>query len=69
LKEFNDFFRASNIKQKYEGSGLGLTFVKQILEHHGGSIEAKSPSELGTAENPGCCFTVYLPLPEVDIKK
>jgi signal transduction histidine kinase len=66
---FNDFFRASNIKQKYEGSGLGLTFVKQILEHHGGNIEAKSPSELGTPENPGCCFTVYLPHPESDIKK
>jgi signal transduction histidine kinase len=67
---FNDFYRASNIKQKkYEGSGLGLTFVKQIIERHGGIIEVKSPSELGTVESPGCCFTVSLPLTESDIKK
>jgi len=64
-KIFHDFYRASNIRQKdYEGSGLGLAFVKQIIEHHGGSIEVKSPSEIGIPENPGCCFTVYLPYPD-----
>jgi len=60
---FHDFFRASNIKQKgYEGSGLGLSFVKQIIEKHGGIIEVKSPSDLGDDKNPGSCFKVSLPV-------
>lgn len=61
-KIFNDFYRASNIRQKeYEGSGLGLSIVKQIIERHGGRIHAESPSRLGTSSNPGASFIVELP--------
>ncbi len=60
-KIFNDFYRASNIKQKkYEGSGLGLSIVKHIIERHGGTIEVKSPSRLGTGSNPGASFFITL---------
>jgi signal transduction histidine kinase len=60
---FKDFYRASNIKEKeYAGTGLGLSFVKQIIERHGGTIEVKSPSGIGNEKNPGCCFTIWLQL-------
>jgi signal transduction histidine kinase len=58
---FNDFFRASNIRKDFEGTGLGLSFVKHIVEGHGGQIDVESPSELGDDQNPGCCFTISLP--------
>jgi signal transduction histidine kinase len=62
-KIFTDFYRASNIRKLgFEGAGLGLSFVKQIIEKHGGKISVQSPSEIGTAENPGACFTVNLPV-------
>ncbi|QQS36474.1 MAG: HAMP domain-containing histidine kinase [Ignavibacteriales bacterium] len=61
-KIFNDFYRASNVKQKgYEGTGLGLSVVKQIIERHGGTISVESPSKLGTKEKPGACFCITLP--------
>ncbi|TYQ31223.1 hybrid sensor histidine kinase/response regulator [Pseudanabaena sp. UWO310] len=41
--------------RKYDGMGLGLTFVKKIIELHGGSVEATS--ELGV----GSRFTISLP--------
>lgn len=59
---FKDFYRASNIKNKgYEGAGLGLSIVRQIIVRHGGSISVESPAEIGTKENPGTCFKVFLP--------
>lgn len=41
--------------KKY-GSGLGLALTKQIIDHHGGSIEARSELNHGTA------FTIRLPI-------
>lgn len=41
---------------KQKGTGLGLAFVKEIIEDHGGTIELRSDSESGT------CFTILLPL-------
>ncbi len=59
---FKDFYRASNIKHKhYEGSGLGLSIVKKIIESHGGKVSVQSPSAIGTPENPGACFLITLP--------
>jgi signal transduction histidine kinase len=59
---FRDFYRASNIKQKsYEGTGLGLSFVKQIIERHNGEIKVESPSGLGDENNPGTSFVVTIP--------
>ena len=53
---FDEFFRASNaIKGKQEGSGLGLSIVKQVVERHGGTISVQSD------EGCGSTFTVLLP--------
>lgn len=42
-------------KEKYEGSGIGLSLCKKIVEYHGGKIEVRS-NELG-----GCDFCFSLP--------
>jgi two-component system phosphate regulon sensor histidine kinase PhoR len=52
---FNKFYRASNIRERFEGSGLGLSIVKSIVENHGGRIWVDSRPEEGTT------FTVILP--------
>jgi signal transduction histidine kinase/ActR/RegA family two-component response regulator len=45
----------SSLNRKYEGTGLGLTLAKQIIDLHGGSIEVQS------IVGAGSCFVVYLP--------
>ena len=61
-KIFTDFFRASNIKHSgLEGSGLGLSVVKQIVERHRGTINVQSPSHLSTSKFPGTCVKITLP--------
>lgn len=47
---FDPYFTTKN-----EGTGLGLSNVRKILEAHGGSIEAESQKGLGTV------FNLYLP--------
>lgn len=54
---FNHFYRADKSRnRKSGGSGIGLAIVKQLVEVHGGKVQADSI--LGT----GSCFTVYLPV-------
>lgn len=61
-KIFTDFYRASNIKEKsYEGTGLGLSVVKQIIERHNGKISVESPSCIASENKPGASFTITLP--------
>jgi signal transduction histidine kinase len=61
-KIFTDFFRASNIKHSgLEGSGLGLSVVKQIVERHRGTINVQSPSHLSTSKYPGTSVKITLP--------
>jgi signal transduction histidine kinase len=58
---FDDFYRASNVKEKeIEGTGTGLTVVRQIIEAHGGEILLNSPSEIGEHDRPGTTFTIKL---------
>tara|TARA_R110001592_G_scaffold344193_1_gene635277 strand:- start:356 stop:1447 length:1092 start_codon:yes stop_codon:yes gene_type:complete len=46
-KIFSPFNRLVNGK-KFSGSGLGLSIVKRIIEHHSGSIEASSSLGVGS---------------------
>jgi len=39
---FDSFEQAENNKRRYEGTGLGLTIVKQLVELQGGNIHVKS---------------------------
>lgn len=50
---FTPFYRSAG-KVQY-GAGLGLSFVKSVMEHHGGSISAVN------ADGGGTCFTLVLP--------
>jgi signal transduction histidine kinase len=51
-----------NVKKiAIEGSGLGLSVVKKVVERHGGTIKAKSPSRMAKKNRPGTCFTIELP--------
>lgn len=54
-KIFEPFFRLHN-KDKYHGSGLGLTLVKKIVDNHEGFIKVSSKINQGTT------VYVYLPL-------
>ncbi|MGB7711648.1 MAG: response regulator [Microcoleus sp.] len=55
-KIFHPFVQVdSNLNRQYEGTGLGLTLVRQIVELHGGDISLHS--QMGK----GSCFTVRLP--------
>ncbi|MBI3181641.1 MAG: HAMP domain-containing histidine kinase [Myxococcales bacterium] len=55
---FETFYRVDSLlTRKTEGSGLGLSIAKRIVEAHGGSISVKS--ELGK----GSVFTIHLPVP------
>ena len=55
-KLFQPFMQIdSSLNRKYEGTGLGLVLVKQIVELHGGTIDVQS--EVGK----GSCFTLMLP--------
>lgn len=61
-KIFEDFFRASNIRKMVnEGAGLGLSFVKEIILKHKGTISLQSPSRLHEPGKPGACFIISLP--------
>lgn len=60
---FNEFYRASNLKKvNIEGTGMGLSVVKTIINQHNGHIYAESPSKLADGTHKGAGFKVLLPL-------
>lgn len=54
-KIFNSFTRL-HPKDKYEGTGLGLSLSRKIVTRHGGTIEASSELNIGTT------ITIKLPV-------
>jgi len=57
---FDAFFRLHS-KDKYRGSGLGLTLSRKIMENHHGFIKAESKEDEGT--------TIHIYLPDIVAKK
>jgi signal transduction histidine kinase len=54
---FERFYRARNLRARtYEGSGIGLSLVQELVNLHGGSIAVSSVVDQGTT------FSVRLPL-------
>ena len=52
---FDEFFRAQNAQAtEKDGTGLGLSFAKRVIERHGGTLTVKS------RENEGSTFTFTL---------
>src|SRR5207237_1744588 len=53
---FERFHRATNVRDRVRGSGIGLASVHQIVTQHGGRVSVESE------EGKGSSFTVVLPL-------
>jgi PAS domain S-box-containing protein len=49
---------SEGMTREYEGTGLGLSVTKQVVEEMGGSVA------VDTEKGEGTCFTVWLPLAE-----
>ena len=52
---FEPFYRPSGRSEAAGGWGLGLALVRQIAEHHGGTVRHETPA------GGGACFVVELP--------
>ena len=53
---FDEFYRASNVRKQFaNGTGIGLSLVKQIVERHDGKIRVESE------EGKGSSFIISLP--------
>jgi signal transduction histidine kinase len=54
---FEPFYRGHEaVAAQIQGSGVGLSLVKQIVEAHGGTLSVKSAPGVGSA------FTLHLPV-------
>jgi two-component system, OmpR family, sensor histidine kinase SenX3 len=53
---FERFQRGSNVREHIAGSGIGLSYVREIVKQQGGTISVDS------VEGQGSTFTMRLPL-------
>jgi light-regulated signal transduction histidine kinase (bacteriophytochrome) len=53
-----EVFQKLHNKEEYEGTGIGLSIVKKIVENHNGIVTATSQL------NQGATFDIYIPLAE-----
>jgi PAS domain S-box-containing protein len=56
LERIFDFFHRAANTTTIQGTGIGLTIVKQVIEKHGGTISCQSEIDKGTS------FTILLPI-------
>lgn len=54
---FERFYRSEQVRGNFAGNGLGLSVVKAILDHYGGTLAAESRG-LGQ----GAVFTIHVPI-------
>lgn len=59
---FEPFYRSAVHDQIEEGSGIGLAFVKELVDSIHGTIELISPAYSADPEHPGCRFRVTFPI-------
>ncbi len=52
---FTPFYRAANVRGQFQGAGVGLASVKQVIDQHGGAISVNSE------EGRGSCFLLRFP--------
>ena len=53
---FERYQRASNVPGRIAGTGIGLSYVREIVEQHGGHVIVNSVQDQGST------FTIRLPL-------
>lgn len=53
---FEEFYRAKNVLNNSSGSGIGLSFSKEVIELHGGTLSVNS------SEGNGAEFIITLPI-------
>lgn len=56
-KKIFEFFQRLHTRRVFEGNGIGLSIVKQVVRNHGGWVSAE-----GTPDQ-GAVFSIYLPKP------
>jgi signal transduction histidine kinase/DNA-binding response OmpR family regulator/ligand-binding sensor domain-containing protein len=61
---FEPFYRSATHDQLEEGSGIGLAFVKELVDSIDGTIELTSPVNPADPEHPGSRFRVIIPIPK-----
>ena len=57
-KIFKPFYQIAQ-SNKYAGTGIGLSIVKELIEAHGGKVQVDSSA------GQGCCFVVTLPIKHI----